>query len=104
MEEDNKSVGYMTYNGLNRPAMIKGIPLMLGLIVCFIAAVGGFFSIFMFGLKGFIFPALCMLFLFAVRVMCENDPNALTVKKLSLSGFILKLKHGDTIVGFSSVE
>lgn len=104
MEENDKPICYITYNGLNRPAMIKGIPLMLGLIVCFIAAVGGFFCLFMFGLKGFIFPALCMMFLFTVRVMCENDPNALTVKKLSMSGFMLKLKHGDTIVGFSSVE
>lgn len=104
MEEENNTTAYMTYNGLNRPAMVKGIPLMLGLVVCFIAVVGGFFSVFIFGFKGFIFPALCVLFLFVVRVMCENDPNALSVIKMELNGVILKIKHGDIIVGFSSVE
>jgi len=103
MDEDvNKE--YMTYNGLNRPAMIKGIPLMLGLVVCFIAAFGGFIAIYLCGFKGFIFPISCILFLFFVRVLCENDPNALTVHRLSLAGMWLKIKHGDSVIGFSSFD
>jgi len=93
---------YFTYNGLNRPAMAAGVPLMLLLSCGFIAVFFGFLAVYFIGAFGLIVPALIGMFLFAVRIMCENDPNALRVIKLSLKGMLLKLKHGDLITGFDS--
>ncbi|ENO8530929.1 VirB3 family type IV secretion system protein [Escherichia coli] len=103
MNEDDKSQ-YATYNGLNRPAMVMGVPLLLLLAVGFIAVFCGFAAIYFWGGVGLIIPALCFLFLFIVRLFCDSDPNALRVLRLQLKGFMLKLKHQDTVTGFSSVE
>lgn len=93
---------YYTYNGLNRPAMVRGVPFMLLLTCGFLAIFTGFLGIYFLGAFGLVFPVLIAAFLFAVKIICENDPNALRVVKLSLSGMLLKLKHGDSITGFDS--
>lgn len=93
---------YFTYNGLNRPAMVRGVPLMLLLSCGFIATFSGFIGIYFLGIFGMVFPLFIGAFLFMVKVVCENDPNALRVLNLSLSGMFLKLKHGDWITGFDS--
>ncbi|EGH9360840.1 conjugal transfer protein TraD [Salmonella enterica] len=93
---------YLTYNGLNRPAMVRGVPLMLLLSCGFLATFSGFIAIYFIGVFGLIFPVFFGVFLLGVKVVCENDPNALRVLKLSLSGMLLKLKHGEMITGFDS--
>ncbi|UCQ29608.1 VirB3 family type IV secretion system protein (plasmid) [Edwardsiella tarda] len=102
MNEDEKN--YATYNGLNRPAMVAGVPLILLLVVGFLAVFGGFAAILLWGLSGLLVPSLCFLFLFIIRLICENDPNALRVLKLQLNGLFLKVKHRDVVIGFSSVK
>lgn len=94
---------YATYNGLNRPAMVMGVPLMLLLFSGFVAVFGGFGAIYLFGAKGLIVPSVLFLFLFIVRLFCDSDPNALRVLHLQFKGFLLKVKHQDIITGFSSV-
>ena len=103
-DTEKPKVVFLSYNGLNRPAMVMGVPLMLFLSVGFLAVFGGFGCMFMWGISGLIFPALCFLFLFIVRIICENDPNALSVMNLQLKGYFLKVIHRDSIIGFSSVE
>ncbi|EPR9285179.1 VirB3 family type IV secretion system protein [Escherichia coli] len=103
MDENEKNV-FATYNGLNRPAMVMGVPLLLLLAVGFLAVFGGFTAMFFWGLSGLLVPALCFLFLFIIRLICENDPNALRVLKLQFKGMILKIMHRDTVIGFSSVK
>lgn len=102
MEEDVTL--YATYNGLNRPAMIKGMPIMAIVIALLVSLIGGGGAIYLFGWGGLFVPALCFLTLFAIRIICEYDPNALRVMKLAFSGWWLKLKHRDGIIGFSSVQ
>lgn len=82
--------------------MVRGVPLMLLLSCGFIATFSGFIGVFFLGVFGLVFPLLIGAFLFIVKVICENDPNALRVVKLSFSGMLLKLKHGDMITGFDS--
>lgn len=94
----------MTYNGFNRPALVSGIPLMLLLFTDFFAVLTGFPAIFLWGMKGLIIPAICALFLFIVKLACENDPNALRVIRLNLMGLLLKIRHRDLIIGYSSVR
>jgi len=94
----------MTYNGFNRPALVAGIPLMLLLFTAFFAFLTGFPAIFFWGMKGLIIPVVCALFLFMVKLGCENDPNALRVIRLNLMGLLLKIRHRDLIIGYSSVR
>lgn len=82
--------------------MVRGVPLMLLLSCGFLATLTGFIGLYFLGVFGLIFPLLICVFLFVVKVVCENDPNALRVLKLSLSGMIIKFKHGDWITGFDS--
>ena len=103
MDENEKKV-FATYNGLNRPAMVMGVPLLLLLAVGFLAVFGGFTAMYFWGISGLLVPALCFLFLFIIRLICENDPNALRVLKLRFKGIMLKVKHRDTVIGFSSVK
>ncbi len=103
MDENEKKV-FATYNGLNRPAMVMGVPLLLLLAVGFLAVFGGFTAMYFWGLSGLLVPALCFLFLFIIRLICENDPNALRVLKLQFKGMILKVIHRDTVIGFSLVK
>ncbi|ECT8230231.1 conjugal transfer protein TraD [Salmonella enterica subsp. enterica serovar Enteritidis] len=103
MNENEKNV-FATYNGLNRPAMVMGVPLLLLLAVGFLAVFGGFTALYFWGLSGLLVPGLCFLFLFIIRLICENDPNALRVLKLQFNGMVLKVKHRDSVIGFSSVK
>lgn len=91
---------YATYNGLNRPAMYMGVPLILLLSTGFLAVFGGFGAIFLWGFAGLFLPGMAGLFLFFVRMLCESDPNALRVIRLVAEGVILKIKHQDKIVGY----
>lgn len=102
MENEYIPPEYATYNGLNRPAMIMGVPLLLLLAVGFFAVFGGYAAIYIYGVKGFSVPVIAGFCLFAVRTACENDPNALEVIKLNLKGKRLQLLHGENIIGYDS--
>ncbi|EAV0955627.1 conjugal transfer protein TraD [Salmonella enterica] len=106
MDKANEHVSesFMTYNGFNRPALVAGIPLMLLLFTAFFAVLTGFPAIFLWGIKGIIIPVICALFLFIVKLACENDSNALRVIRLNLMGLLLKIRHRDLIIGYSSIR
>ncbi|MGL4928266.1 MAG: VirB3 family type IV secretion system protein [Plesiomonas shigelloides] len=98
---DSKEL-YATYNGLNRPAMLMGIPLMLFLALGFIGVFGTFIAIFTFGAKGFAFTATVLLCGFGLKLLCEFDPNALNVIKMNMSGLLINFRQQDKIIGFDS--
>ncbi|EKN3347843.1 VirB3 family type IV secretion system protein [Yersinia ruckeri] len=82
---------YISYNGLNRPAMGPGgIPLMILLPMMALAIFSTFAGVYFFGLKG-ITPALIILvILMFVRIAVESDPTALDVIKLKAKGYWLQ--------------
>ena len=95
-EESYKHGLYITYNGLNRPALLFGVPIM----GC-IALMAGVLFICMpmfiaFGMTAGSIPAVMLLAIFIVlRLISENDPNAV---------FLMYLKiKGQTIYGFNRV-
>ncbi|WP_158782786.1 VirB3 family type IV secretion system protein [Pantoea sp. BAV 3049] len=100
----DESSAYITYNGLNRPAMLWGVPLIIffcGLVSIVAFGIPGIFYL---GLKGVIIPSIIFLFLFAIRVVCEIDPNAITLIAFKIRGFLLKLKHKNGVIRFSSIR
>ncbi len=104
IHDELKEDAYLTYNGLNRPALVAGVPLMILLFTGLFAVLAGFPAIYFFKLKGLIIPAGCFLFLFMVKLVCEDDPNALRIIRLNIMGFLLKVKHNDLILGYSSIR
>lgn len=102
MQENQNPDQYATYNGLNRPAMIMGVPLMLLLTLGIVGLFGTFIFIAVAGAKGFIFTGCIFLIAFGVKLLCDKDPNALKVIKMNLKGRLIYLKQGNSIIGFDS--
>ncbi|MGL5290036.1 MAG: VirB3 family type IV secretion system protein [Aeromonas sp.] len=106
--QNTEVVKYITYNGLNRPAMVMGVPLMLLLGMGFLGVFGTAILMSAFGVNAFIFTAIILLVTFAIKLTCENDPNALSVLKMNLNGVLLSLRQNigtlgkETIVAFDS--
>ncbi|HBR1984830.1 TPA: VirB3 family type IV secretion system protein [Klebsiella quasipneumoniae subsp. quasipneumoniae] len=81
---------YLTYNGLNRPAMIRGIPL-IPFILCFLALLISFFiGVLTIGFYGLIIPSFIIGVMIAIKQICADDPNAMSVKVLKIKGWCLK--------------
>lgn len=92
--EENSSDGlsskYITYNGLNRPALSAGVPLMILLPMFVLGLLFAFVGVYNFGMKG-ITPTLGIVVVwFFIRLAVENDPNALDVISLKIKGFFLQ--------------
>jgi type IV secretion system protein VirB3 len=86
---------YASYNGMNRPALAMGIPLMPLLFGGFLIVFGGFLGLMLIGGYGLIFPVIVGLVLFIIRLICEDDPNAMKIISWRLKGSCLRLgqKH-----------
>lgn len=82
---------YISYNGLNRPAMGPGgIPLMILLPMMALALLSTFSGIYFFGLKGIIPALIILVILIFIRMAVESDPTALDVIKLKAKGYWLQ--------------
>ncbi|HCP8030924.1 TPA: VirB3 family type IV secretion system protein [Escherichia coli] len=87
--EELKTV-YLTYNGLNRPAMIKGMPI-IPFILCLLALMVSFFiGILTIGFYGLIIPSVIIGVMIAIKQMCADDPNAMSARALKFKGLCLK--------------
>lgn len=98
--EENKEVneleiGFLSYNGLNKPALVFGVPLMIFVSllasILFIAL-----PVFYYVHKYLAYFIVCvdLLIFFIMKVISENDPNAGYVWILKIKGFIrFKLKN-----------
>lgn len=82
---------YLTYNGLNRPALVMGIPILLLLALGLFSLITAFIGIKVFGLVGIIPTGICFLIGLLIRSLTESDPNALKVVSFKLKGVFLKL-------------
>lgn len=90
-ENDELNDIYLSYNGLNRPALVMGVPILLLLALLGIALITAIIGVNLFGLLGLVPAALCFLCIVVIRSLTESDPNALSVVSFKLKGFFLKL-------------
>lgn len=93
---------YASYNGLNRPAMVMGIPLMPLLACAFLMVFGGFAALMTWGIVGLIVPLLLSVPLLVMKVVCEDDPNALSLLRWRIMGWMLRIKQMASVVVFVS--
>ncbi|HGG5823026.1 TPA: VirB3 family type IV secretion system protein [Salmonella enterica subsp. enterica serovar Saintpaul] len=89
---------YLTYNGFNRPAMFRGIPL-IPFVLCLVALLLSFFiGVLTIGFYGLIIPAIIIGIMMSLKQMCADDPNAMTLKHLQFKGVALKgFKSGNIL-------
>ncbi|EBI4219258.1 TPA: VirB3 family type IV secretion system protein [Salmonella enterica subsp. enterica serovar Paratyphi B] len=98
MDSANLKTLYLSYNGFNRPAMFRGIPL-IPFVLCLIALLLSFFiGVLTIGFYGLILPAIIIGVMMAIKQMCADDPNAMTLKFLQFKGLALKgFKSGNIL-------
>lgn len=89
-------VQYLSFNGLNRPALIIGVPLMLLLPLLMVTMLSTFLLVHFFGLTGMMPVLFAAGIIFLVRILTENDPNALAVLKYRLKG--LAVRKGKSMI------
>ncbi|ENG8827712.1 VirB3 family type IV secretion system protein [Salmonella enterica] len=105
MSNNESDDEYASYNGMNRPALLMGIPLMPLLFGGFLMVFGGFLGLMTIGGYGLIFPSIVGLILFVIRLICEDDPNAMKIISWRLKGFCLRLgQKNDVLIFISSDE
>ena len=88
-KEHELNDGYISYNGLNRPPLIMGIPIMSLIAILssmFFIAFPLFFYVNTF--VGLTVVAILLLALLAIKVMCEDDARAMEVVKVKIKGFL----------------
>lgn len=83
--------------------MMYGIPMMIGLIVLIYIVLSGFIG-FQMGLGKFslIAPSFGVIFLIAVKIICQDDPNAFAILKWKFKAIQLKLQQQNPIIYISS--
>lgn len=90
MEENvnELEVGFLSYNGLNKPAFFAGVPLMMmvGLLSALL-----FICLPAYIMIGKIAGSISAIILIGIyiftKLSCDNDPNALLVIGLKVKGF-----------------
>lgn len=80
---------YFTYNGLNRPSVIFGVPILV-FLSCLVISVLSVFLLKYIGFFALIPVFICFISCIFIRVITEDDPNALPFVTLKLKGFLLK--------------
>lgn len=86
--------GYCSFNFINKPAMIIGIPFgifMCGIFLLLISFFGLFFTVGL--IAALVAVALIVLAMTVIKLLCENDPNALKFLKYRLKGYFHKKKY-----------
>ena len=101
MDEKSK---YASYNGLNRVALVMGIPLMPFLFGAFLSVFLGFPALMMWGIVGILIPAVVFLGLFILKLLCEDDPNAIDVIRWKIKGYFLRVRLGGKVMSFHSLR
>lgn len=90
MDSTSLNTLYLSYNGFNRPAMFRGIPL-IPFVICLMALLLSFFiGVLTIGFYGLIIPAIITGVMLAIKQMCADDPNAMRLKSLQFKGLAMK--------------
>lgn len=101
--DDEKTNKYTTFNGLGRPALAWGVPVMV--LISFIFAV--IFTLFLgfiigWGVFSFIIPFILLSILFFLKIKCETNDKAIDIMKLDLMGLFLMIKSGGGIISLTA--
>ena len=101
---DEHDDSFPSFNGMNRPAMVYGVPMVLGIFTALFIIASFFGGLFM-GLGGYvsaILPSIGIIFLIFIKLICEDDPNALAFIKWRFRAIVLKIVQGNPVIYVTS--
>ena len=104
MSEEDDDDSFPSFNGMNRPAMVYGVPMVLGIFTILFIIVS-FFGGLLLGLNPYIsaiLPSVGFTFLLFIRIICEDDPNAFAFVKWRFKAISLKIIQGNPIIFVTS--
>lgn len=94
---------FPTFNGMNRPAMMFGVPMVAALLTLMFIIFTGFGGVFLnWGFYSLILPAIGLSYLFFLKVICEDDPNALSFVRWRAKAVLLKQSQGNPVIYLTS--
>lgn len=94
---------YPSFNGMNRPAMVFGVPMVAALFILIFMVVTGFMgSALNLGFYSLILPTLGAIYLLFLKIICEDDPNALAFIKWRLKAILLKKTQQNPVIYLTS--
>lgn len=88
---------FASLNGLGRPAMFFGVPLVAGLVVVAIAITTSFLAQIKFGMLGFLIFFLFIPILIVIRQLTSTDDHALRILFFEVKFFLKKIFSGNKI-------
>ena len=94
---------FPSFNGMNRPAMFFGVPMVAALFTLLFIVATGFGGYAMeLGAYSLILPVLGASYLLFLKVICEDDPNALAFIKWRLQAMLLKFSQKKPVIYLTS--
>ncbi|NBI13682.1 conjugal transfer protein TraD [[Haemophilus] felis] len=103
MSDNNEDDSFPSFNGMNRPAMVYGVPMVLGIFTALfivLSLFGGFYL--KLGYYAWILPSLGLMFLLFIKIISEDDPNALAFIRWRIRAYLIMLSQGNPIIHLSS--
>ena len=94
---------FPAFNGMNRPAMVFGVPMVPALFILCFMVISGFLGSFLnWGFYSFVLPAFGAIYLLFLKIICEDDPNALAFIKWRLKAILIKQIQGNPVILLTS--
>lgn len=94
---------FPSFNGMNRPAMVLGIPMVeANFVLCFVVFFGFLGSFLDWGKYSLILPSFGGLYLLFLKIVCEDDPNATAFIKWRIKAVLLKWGQGNPVILLNS--
>lgn len=101
MSDLNES--FPSFNGMNRPAMVLGLPMLPALFTLMFIVFSGFLGSFLeWGVYSLILPSIGVIYLLVIKIACEDDPNALAFIKWRAKAILIKQGQGNPVILLTS--
>lgn len=100
----NEIQEYASHNAMARVSLIFGVPIMTLLAFLILMLVTGGVGFFFFGVMGLITPLMLLFVLFGIRILCLENPNAMTELKWKAKAYIYRLQCRSMVTSFTSTD
>lgn len=94
---------FPSFNGLNRPAMMFGVPMVAALFTLIFMIITAFLGVMLgAGKYSLILPFFGFCYLIFLKIICADDPNALAIVQYRLQARLLKISQGNPVIYLTS--
>lgn len=96
--EEEKLKEYLTYNALEREALVWGVPVYWFAVIFFLITIGTFLLVLIFGWKvGVVWAVFLAIVFIVVRILCELDSKAMKRYEKCMKRVWLNITHGRSL-------